>query len=207
MVLLKGVFPVYLQDKTAIILISTPTTSKTFFMRCIAIKHEDTGKPLLQSIRIGEPCDACKKTRTPQNCTHNLDEMPPWKSKSKTSELELLMSGYQDIFLQENFGMTIDSTTRLFPERQLDIIRDAAPFDFPRTPDCVYLAFDPASGGECEYGVCAAVFFGPVMVVCFIYLFIYLFICFYCDMDRFLVDCRVFWTRSLVWVWLLVCIV
>lgn len=136
-------------------------------MRCIEKLDGKTGKPLLQSIRIGEPCADCKKTVSPQLCTHNIDETPAWKSKEKLKEFEIIMSEYQDINKRENYGMVVDSRMRLFPESQLDILRNMPLVDFPEPPKCVYLAVDPAGGGKCEFGLCAAVFFGDQMVVCF----------------------------------------
>lgn len=169
-VILKGIMPVVLQGKTAWIMLSTPTRNDTLFMRFISTINKETGLPLLQSIHIGGPCSECKLTSTPHKCTHNMDELPDWKSRSKQGEYDALMEDHKETNLQENWGMVIDDRLRLYPEAHIDIMLSHKEVSIQAPPVCIYLGVDPTNGGKCEFGIVGCFFYNNDMVVCLFFL-------------------------------------
>ena len=51
--------------KTAFVAISTALDDNNSYTILTKLEDSDTGKPLFCVIRVGQVCDACKKTDTP----------------------------------------------------------------------------------------------------------------------------------------------
>lgn len=150
-------------------MISTPTRADTLFSRIISKISPKTGLPIVQSIRVGEPCADCMKVlATAHKCTHNFDEMPFWKSKEKRDEFNPLMEEYQETNLQENCGVTVDRRLKLFSSEHLKLLADQPLYEVTEAPKCIYLAVDPTGGGKCEFGLIGCFYSGTEIVVCFL---------------------------------------
>jgi hypothetical protein len=59
------IIPVLGQGKTAFVAISTALDDNNSYTILTKLEDSDTGKPLFCVIRVGQVCDACKKTDTP----------------------------------------------------------------------------------------------------------------------------------------------
>ena len=84
--LAQTIIPVLMQSKTCLIAITTPRESEHFFSALLRLIDPKSKKPIFNVLRIGDPCEECKKTETPWLCSHKMDELPPWKSNQKQSK-------------------------------------------------------------------------------------------------------------------------
>lgn len=76
----KVMVPLLMVINTALIMITTVTTSYAFFSELITRVDSLTGEPLFNIIKIGEPCDECKKGPNPEACPHMELSIPEWKA-------------------------------------------------------------------------------------------------------------------------------
>jgi hypothetical protein len=160
-----------MQSKTCLIAITTPRDSEHFFSALLRLIDPETGKPLFNVLRIGDPCEPCKKTETPWLCSHKTDELPPWKSMRKQSKYLPIYEGNEHVNLREQWGIEADSTKVAFKKNQIKEFAKRPEITCDVTPNVIFLSSDPAGGGQSEMGLCAAYFDKGEMIVS--YLFIY----------------------------------
>jgi uncharacterized short protein YbdD (DUF466 family) len=61
---------------------------------------DENGVKLTNSIILGDPCDMCKTTQNPEQCTHKLGELASWINPRRNKQLRKIYTaiGQEDIF-------------------------------------------------------------------------------------------------------------
>ena len=78
------------------------------------------GKELFRSIQVGLSCEKCLAAGKGDSCTHNEDEIPPWKSREKFDMAKSLYGDRKDLLLRESVGAVTEDTSSLFPSHWVD---------------------------------------------------------------------------------------
>ena len=154
-----------MQSTTCLIAITTPRESEHFFSGLLRLVDKETNKPLFNILRIGDPCEDCKKTETPWLCSHKTEELPPWKSMKKQSKFLPIYEGNEHLNLREQWGMEADSTSSAFKKETVQALADRQLYKGVVKPKIIWLASDPAGAGASEHGICGAYFDGGKMIV------------------------------------------
>jgi hypothetical protein len=157
-----------MQSTTCLIAITTPRESEHFFSGLLRLVDPDTGDPLFNILRIGDPCDACKKTETPWLCSHKTEELPPWKSMKKQSKFLPIYEGNEHLNLREQWGMEADSTSLAFKKERVKSFAERELYSVGENPKVIWLASDPAGAGRSEHGICGAYFDGGKMIIIYL---------------------------------------
>ena len=144
-------------DATALICISTPQDNLNFYSEMFTMKGPD-GKELFRSIQVGLACAACLAAGKGDSCTHNEDEIPPWKSREKFDMIKSLYGDRKDLLLRESVGAITEDQSSLFPSHWVDLMFN--------NPSClpesaarhVIVACDPNGGGDSHMAIVSCVF-------------------------------------------------
>lgn len=162
-----------MQTLTCLIAITTPRERDHFFSVMTRMTDPHTGKPLYNVIRIGEPCDECKKTSTPWTCNHNFEEDAPWKSRRKIKKYEqfYVEQGLEHVHMREQFGTDADNVDRAFTSESVDNLMQRPVTRVEQRPKLIFMSGDPSGVGKSAYGLAAAFFDRGQMVVRIIYYF------------------------------------
>ena len=143
-------------DATALICISTPQDNLNFYSEMFTMLGPDQ-KPLFRSIQIGLACEACIKAGKGDSCTHNEDEIPPWKSRDKFNMVKILYGDRKDLLLRESVGAVTEDTSSLFPTHWVDSVFDSA-CDLSNKARHVIIACDPNGGGDSHMAIVSCLF-------------------------------------------------
>ena len=118
------------------------------------------GTTIMNYVILGEPCDACKLTDRPYECTHNLHETAEWKDPilikkalaiykamgreddANAEMFSIKASGGEFRFNEQHYGRLFSPESRKF-------------FDPLSKIDVVVIGVDPAWGGMCEFAISA----------------------------------------------------
>lgn len=165
--LMNTILPVMMQSETSLIATTTPRTSDHFFSVMAKMKDAVTGRPLFNVIRIGEPCEDCKKLAEPWTCGHNFEEDAPWKSRAKSKKFAEMYKKFnmEDVHMREQFGSDADNADRAFDVKHVDALRQRDRYVTTKRPRLIYLAADPAGAGPSCFGLVAGYFAEGKLVV------------------------------------------
>ena len=154
-----------IQSTTCLIAITTPRESDHFFSALLRLVDPETGTPLFNVLRIGNPCEECAETDTPWNCVHKLDERPPWKSNRKEKKYMPVYEGNMHLHKREQMGMDADTTSMVYKEEFIAKLEARPDFKIMKKPNVIWMAGDPAGGGKSEFGISAGFFQNGTFVV------------------------------------------
>jgi hypothetical protein len=152
--------PVAKQEKTSMVLISTPKEENHFFSTLSHAQYN--GKPVFRSILLSRICDICRKLPIKQSmeCNH-LQHMVPASEFSEKAKMiqSLYEEGRTSALSREYFGIPQDDETRRFrPEWLVSLFGDESgvPFSPLRyTVKTVFITCDPTGGGQSRLAFCA----------------------------------------------------
>ena len=157
--LTKAILPVLVQSDTCLIAITTPRSSDHYFSRILRMKDPHTDKPLVNVVRLGEPCEACKKGEMPWMCSHR-DEDPPWKSRAKSRKFEpiYLLEGLEHVHLREQFGIDADDRIKASDPASVKALDEFDLYRLQKRPPVIFLTADPSGHGNSGYALCGSFF-------------------------------------------------
>lgn len=135
---------------------STPNVGGDVYSTILSATDEN-GKRLCNSMILGDPCDLCRTTSTPEKCTHKLCELAQWKDPERFDFLRRLytVTGNEHIFRAElGTMMSTAQSTEFSRDMYIDFVSSE-----PRTSgdqiESVYIGVDPAYGGQCDFAITA----------------------------------------------------
>jgi hypothetical protein len=136
--------------------LSSPNVKGGVFTNLVFARDQD-GTPLTNSIVLGDPCDMCRSTAHPEQCTHKNDTLASWKNPERMAHLAKWYRaiGREDVYRAElsAMGNVIDDS--VFPKSLYDGFLSAPPVPPEGMFDAVYVGVDPAFGGKCQFALTA----------------------------------------------------
>tara|TARA_Y100000817_G_scaffold110586_1_gene86540 strand:+ start:320 stop:1324 length:1005 start_codon:yes stop_codon:yes gene_type:complete len=152
-------------DATALICISTPQDNLNFYSEMFTMKGPD-GKELFRSIQVGLACAACLAAGKGDSCTHNEDEIPPWKSREKFDLIKSLYGDRKDLLMRESVGAITEDQSSLFPTHWVDSMFDNQVPTSLAAVRHVIIACDPNGGGDSHMAIVSCAFlFGQMQII------------------------------------------
>jgi hypothetical protein len=121
------------------------------------------GKELFRNIQVGLACAACVAAGTAEDCEHNQDEIPPWKSREKFDMVKALYGDRKDLLMRESMGIVTEDQTSLFRVDWVDQFMAAS--TVVPTTRFILVACDPNGGGDSHMAIVSATFARGSMVV------------------------------------------
>jgi hypothetical protein len=127
------------------------------FSSIVAAVDESSGKPLMHSVILGKPCDACQSTDAPYMCTHTDNIMADWKDPLRSQRVAKVFKacGQTGALMTELYNMAGNSSGAAFDRKHFTPRLNAALPTLADPIDIVYIGVDPASRGPCEFGIVA----------------------------------------------------
>jgi len=150
------VLPVAQQQNSIIVALSTPQGTDAPSTRLFNTRREGSDKTIFLIVRVGKPCDDCRIKRI--LCLHVENSTAEGLSKSKR---KLFLPFYEDdkeTFMREFMAETCDDSRVIFSDELLLKLFMKKPEPVPHLVDMIIVGIDPAGGGKCEWGLCAAYF-------------------------------------------------
>lgn len=177
------VLPLMAEVNHVLFAASSPKVGGGGYTNVILAKDTD-GTPLMNSLIIGDPCDACKRSTTPWMCPHKMNELATWKDPHMLTLLAKLYKAcdMEDVMMSELYTMTKSSDSSIFRRQLYERFVTEEPKKFNDKIDVVYISIDPAGGGSSEFALTAMGYSmnGPcrfqVHVLCIIRLYTYIYI-------------------------------
>lgn len=151
------IVPLLEMDNTALICISTPQDSLNFYSEMFDMKGPD-GLPLFRTIQVGLACAECLAKGKGGDCPHNVDEIPPWKSKEKFDFVKTLYGDRQDLLLRESVGTITEDQSSLLPTTWVERFMNTSDDVDADTTRYVIVACDPNGGGDSQMALVSVVF-------------------------------------------------
>lgn len=148
--------PIAQQRNSIIVALSTPQGTDAPSTRLFNTRRDDCDKTIFLIVRVGKPCDDCRIKRI--LCLHVENSTAEGLSKSKR---KLFLPFYQDdkeTFMREFMAETCDDSRAIFSDELLLKLFMEKPEPVPHLVDMIIVGIDPAGGGKCEWGLCAAYF-------------------------------------------------
>ena len=165
--LLQSIFPTLIMQSVACIMITTPANPDSLFMRLVT-HCDDNGNPLMPVIWLGQPCDDCQARKVPLQCKHTWYHAPAWKDPERQARLAPLWAFADETNARENFALSSVRTAVGFTSEMIKSVAESPPYDDRRhRPHFVYLAADPATGGQSDFGLTAGYMVDNTFVVRF----------------------------------------
>jgi hypothetical protein len=158
------IVPLLEMDSCALICISTPQDSLNFYSEMFDMKGPD-GKPLFRSIQVGLACEACIRANKGDSCTHNEDEIPPWKSREKFDMVKSLYGDRKDLLMRESVGAITEDQSSLFPMHWVERVFANPCTLQPADVRHLCVAVDPNGGGSSHMAIVTSVFLRGRMVI------------------------------------------
>ena len=122
------------------------------------------GMSLFRTIEVGLACEACIKAGKGSECPHNVDNIPPWKSKEKFDFVKALYGDKQDLLMRESVGAVTEDQSSLFPshwvERTMENFITLGQGHVPY----IIVACDPNGGGDSQMALVSVTFHQGKMV-------------------------------------------
>lgn len=158
------IVPLLEMDSTALICISTPQDSLNFYSEMFDMKGPD-GTPLFRNIQVGLACEACLAAGKGGDCPHNVDEIPPWKSKDKFDFVKALYGDRKDLLLRESVGTITEDQTSLFSMPWIEAIMSSSVQLQESLTPYIIVACDPNGGGDSQMALVSVAFHRGQMCV------------------------------------------
>ena len=137
--------PLYLMANATMICIST-RSKKSGELREMLERRDKRGRDIVHNFRCSAVCTACQNKGITEECDHEAHKLPPWQSKDKQEQLEVMFEGNKDDHAREILGIDVDCDDVMFPSFLVDEL-----FRAPRHCNEVYtkrifVAIDPNAG-------------------------------------------------------------
>ena len=133
------------------------TDSLNFYSEMFEMKGPD-GNCLFRNIQVGLACAECIKAGKADSCTHNEDEIPPWKSREKFDMVKALYGDRKDLLLRESVGAITEDQSSLFPTHWVDRVFDLRSTLQDANVRHLIVACDPNGGGDSHMAIVTGVF-------------------------------------------------
>lgn len=127
------------------------------FSAAVNARDDETGAPIVNSLVLGRPCDACARSSAPWECTHNLDLSAGWRDVSRQARVAQLFikCGKEGQLLSELYSMSNMRSGAIFLPAQYEYLFADEP-QYPAVPaSIVYICVDPAGRGACDFAIAA----------------------------------------------------
>jgi hypothetical protein len=183
----QAIFPTLMMYEVVVVMITTPDDPDSLFMRLVT-RTDETGRPMMPVIWLGNPCEQCVQDGRPLSCKHVWYQSPAWKDPERYARLSWLWDSNADANARENFGTsavcvsyesarahtytrahTGMATRRYrmgFTKEMIEQLRAAPVFlDSKIRPPVLFLTADSACGGESDYALCGFYCMDNMMVV------------------------------------------
>lgn len=115
--------------------------------------RDDQGNLIFKNIRLGAPCDDCKKKSL--LCVHLPSATPEGLSIKKRLALQHLYAKKKHVFDREFKGQIADDSLTLFNSEWLKVLLQKNRLPVCGPIDAIFVSIDPAQGGKCEWGLVA----------------------------------------------------
>lgn len=169
---LNVIVPIMEVQLTALIMISTLVDMFNWMTKLMNAKDEK-GEPICNVLQQTLVCDRCMESKKPQECTHKLHEIPPYKDQRKLSVVRCIMGEHHQLLLRESMGVIGENGDTIFPIKYLKKLKEKETFKWQtssvQAPTTVYLGCDPNAGGKNETAMIAMVNHNGMKVVCLIF--------------------------------------
>ena len=116
------------------------------------------GSALFRNIQVGLACAECIRLNKGDTCTHNEDEIPPWKSREKFDMVKSLYGDRKDLLLRESIGAITEDQSSLFPVHWINRVFDHRSEISPVDVRHLIVACDPNGGGDSHMALVTTVF-------------------------------------------------
>lgn len=141
----KFVFPLMTQARMVTVAITTPGMGGTFTTEMI---DRMRASPDWIVVDVPLACNACRDEGTANECCHNCDNIPPWKSIAGMRGVGA-MTGDDDTFAIEALGLTLADPEACFVQSDLDTLLVLHKGPLPRpTDNKVLVVIDPSCGSD-----------------------------------------------------------
>jgi len=156
-VIVELIMPLMMQDKTAIVGLTTPKGEKKQFFLMLLNAKDRNDKPIFLTLRCQEYCDSCALAGKADTCPHEVYARSTNKTaKSMDAVSRAYGEEYQLQKQQEILGMDGDSKGTIIPQALIDMFLVNV-VRLQRKPRCFYITVDPGGGGQnSEMGIVIA---------------------------------------------------
>lgn len=96
------VVPLWEMGEAVMIMISTPVDSFNFYSVLLNMRDPDSGKRVFLVFEVELICKRCTNKPKPEDCTHMLKFLPPWKSAEKLNLVKMIMRDNVTILKRES---------------------------------------------------------------------------------------------------------
>lgn len=117
-------------------------------------------------MKINLTCDRCKELGLDSDCTHKMNEIPPWQSQRRHKDLKLILGDNEDSYMRETKGVQVNTGyLQIFKTEDVKNFRNRI-LNRGISHKVVYTAVDPNAGGSgSKFAVVSCVFYDGKMVV------------------------------------------
>ena len=123
------------------------------------------GQNLFRTIQVGLSCEACIKAGKAGECPHNVDEIPPWKSKEKFDFVKAIYGDKKELLMRESIGAVTEDQSSLFPSHWVDRFLGSHVTLDPDVIPFIIVACDPNGGGDSQMALVSIAFSKGQLVV------------------------------------------
>ena len=150
------ILPLMSETGHVLLAASSPNVGGGAFTDVVFAKDAD-GVPLMNSVVLGDPCDMCKATSTPETCNHKTEEWATWKDPKRMARLAEIYraTNMQNVLMSELHTMPRLMDSSLFSADIYSYMGATPPKKSSAKIRVVYIGLDPAGGGKCELAICA----------------------------------------------------
>lgn len=148
--ILQSILPVAQQNNTVLLGTTTPLGSDNILSHMITTKDEN-GDPIIESIRIGKPCEECRKKKV--LCVHMDNATAEGLSRKKRAKFALLYGEDSHKLMREYQGEISDSSTPIFQAKWLKALASRSTVPVRGPVRMIMMTIDPAVGGSDEFSV------------------------------------------------------
>lgn len=146
-----------------------------FYSELFELKREN-GENLFFLIKIGLACQTCLDNGL--QCKHRLDKLPHWKPVERQALINKILQSSPDLADRETRGVVKSSRRDWFEKAWIQSLRDRNPYVFEHNPHVLFMAVDPAGGGnQSDFALCTlgyensrhvVIFFSLLACFCFV---------------------------------------
>jgi len=150
--------PVLAADASFIGITTWSTNINNFVNRLVDLKYP-TGENVFNVVKIDQACDRCKELGIESDCTHKMNEIPPWQSQQRHKDLKLILGDNEEAYLRETKGVQVNSGyLQIFQTDDVKNFRNRI-YNGGVSHRVVYIAVDPNAGGKgSKFAVVSCVF-------------------------------------------------
>lgn len=176
LVFFEVICPMLMLDEAVLLAISTIRGVHNFFSRLRNLKDENNDH-VFNTIDFRVECKRPECKENSDSCPHVLAQLPSHLSADKAARVKLLMSGEEDLYLQEIQNIESDPSEPMFNRHDVDWMFDeknryaGVPFNHVER---LITVVDPNGGGLSKYAVLTFAIVEGKSVVSLSVLYIYI---------------------------------